>query len=584
MANITNVNELWGRKWRFKDNTPSPSEFSLRNSVVGVKFATFYLGEEVKDVYQTDSSVSNVGITTQGTFIRIGVSESSFTYAYAASGWVGKPAILEFIENTNNYTLSCTNESNFITWFNENATEYVPPLSEWTKGIADAIREKKGTSNLILPLNFEKEIKSIETGSGGFEINGLIEEYKVIVGEKINAGDFVEFVNSVNKILDGTQNSCYTGAFAILLEENKVFITYGNSSSYYLYGTIVEIDGLTMTVTTTQLSSTSNSCRSTPACVLLEPNKVFIAHSYSSNSYLYGTIVEINGLEMTPTTTQLSSTSNSCYNVSPACVLLEPNKVFIAHSYSSNSYLYGTIVEINGLEMTATSKDTNKKNYVGTSCVLLEPNKVFIAYTEASNKILSGAILTINGTTMTLAKNQSLSTFVYNQPKVLLLEPNKVFIASNHTSTYSLLGTIVEINGTTMTPTTTQLTTANYSSYSRIDCILLEPNKIFLTRKDSSDISGVLSGAIIEINGTEMTINSFIINGNKNAVYENNSCILLEPNKIFITYGDGNTNYRHLYGTLYIGEHAKQTTDKINGVAKTSGTEGQTIQVYVPNN
>ena len=163
MANITNVNELWGRKWRFKDNTPSPSEFSLRNSVTGVKFATFYLGEEVKDVYQSGSNVGNVGITTQGTFIRIGVSASSFTYAYAANGWVGKPAILEFVENTENYTLSCSNEENFLTWFNENASEYIPPLNEWTKGVADAIREKKGTSGLIKPLDFAKvvELKSM---------------------------------------------------------------------------------------------------------------------------------------------------------------------------------------------------------------------------------------------------------------------------------------------------------------------------------------------------------------------------------------------------------------------------------------
>ena len=38
-------------------------------------------------------------------------------------------------------------------------------LSDFTKGIADAIREKKGTVMLIDPQDFESEIKSIETGA-----------------------------------------------------------------------------------------------------------------------------------------------------------------------------------------------------------------------------------------------------------------------------------------------------------------------------------------------------------------------------------------------------------------------------------
>ena len=98
-----------------------------------------------------------------------------------------------------------------------------------------------------------------------------------------------------------------------------------------------------MTATTTKLNSTSQSCNDTPNCILLENNKVFIAHQYDINSrYLYETIVQINGTTMTATTTQLNSTPYSCY-YGPSCILLENNKVFIAHSYSTTYYLYGTI-------------------------------------------------------------------------------------------------------------------------------------------------------------------------------------------------------------------------------------------------
>lgn len=88
------------------------------------------------------------------------------------------------------------------------------------------------------------------------DVQGIIKEYEVKAGQNINAGDFVEFFNE------------------------------------YL--------------------SRQNSCRDAPSAILLEDNKVFIAHSYSTSRYLYGTIVTINGTEMTPVTTQLSTISNSC--------------------------------------------------------------------------------------------------------------------------------------------------------------------------------------------------------------------------------------------------------------------------------
>lgn len=43
-------------------------------------------------------------------------------------------------------------------------------LQDLLKDTADAIREKKGTSDLIKPYDFPEEIASIETGGGGLII------------------------------------------------------------------------------------------------------------------------------------------------------------------------------------------------------------------------------------------------------------------------------------------------------------------------------------------------------------------------------------------------------------------------------
>ena len=337
-----------------------------------------------------------------------------------------------------------------------------------------------------------------------------------------------------------------------------------------------------MTATTTQLNSTNNSCYYGTSCVLLESNKIFIAHAYSSSYYLYGTIVEINGTTMTATTTELNSTSKSCYE-SPSCVLLENNKVFITHCVGMAGYLYGTIVEIDETSMTATSNQLDNKDvHYSSSCLLLEQNKVFVAYAGSSYDYLYGIVVEINETTMTATSKAlvGISQSCKYSPSCVLLENNKVFIAHSYGNSYYLYGTVVQINGTEMTPTTTELNSSLQSCYIAPSCVLLESNKVFIAHAYSN--SYYLYGTIVDVNGTSMTATIKFTTTNS---YSNNkyspSCVLLENNKVFIAHSYGNSYY--LYATLYFGNEAVSTTDTIKGVAKTSGTEGQTIQVYVPN-
>lgn len=46
-------------------------------------------------------------------------------------------------------------------------------LSDFLKDVADAIRAKKGTTNLINPQDFSTEIASIETGGGTSDVSDL---------------------------------------------------------------------------------------------------------------------------------------------------------------------------------------------------------------------------------------------------------------------------------------------------------------------------------------------------------------------------------------------------------------------------
>ena len=258
-------------------------------------------------------------------------------------------------------------------------------LSGTYDGSPISVNENVDMQSLI---NEGKIPLSIEVPSGGLEINGLIKEYQVLAGENVNAGDFVEYINNVYKALNSTSYSSYWTPSCILLENNKVFIAHAYNSVYYLYGTIVEINGTTMTATTNELRRIRNSDGNW-ACILLKNNKVLII--YATSGVPYGTIVEIDGTTMTATTTQLSDVKSTRF----CGFLLEPNKVFIAHDYTNEGYLYGTIVEIDGTTITPTTNELNletNSSCNGPSCILLEQNKVFIAHSYGSNRYLGGTI------------------------------------------------------------------------------------------------------------------------------------------------------------------------------------------------
>lgn len=507
------------------------------------------------------------------------------------------------------------------------------------KETANSIREKDGTTTKIKPLDFPDRIRAIEKGifpqgkanitnteevdvssfskaqvvdenlkaeniaegievlgitgtlkSGGLEING--NTITCECNEPITAGDFVEYVKEVCVKLETGSSSSYHSS--IILDDNKAFIAYKRGSISYLYGMIVEITDTIITCTTTQLVAESYSCISIPSAVLLEPNKVFIVHKYN-NHIMYGTIVEINGTEMTATTTQLSE-QNTCY-YEPSAVRLANNKVFIAHAYYHSSstarYLYGTIVEINGTEMTATTTQLSSQGV--TSCfttphtIILAENKVFVAYVvrETWDSSLHGMIAEIQGNEILVMKEKRLNTRLDSTPNALLLESNKILITfKGDSSDYNLYGIIIQIDSSEeMTYTKTQITNDNITCYGKTcpKAITLNNNQVFIVHNRDKDWR-YLYGTIIKINETtiEVVSSKKLNDTSSSGGYSTDSNLeaLLVGKKVFITHPYNSSYY--LSGTIHYPNRVSSVLTTINGVAKTSGAAEETIEVYVP--
>jgi hypothetical protein len=271
-----------------------------------------------------------------------------------------------------------------------------------------------------------------------------------------------------------------------LLPNGNVFIAHSwYLTNMYLYGMVVSINDTTISKgsDTVIIGSTSNSGYAISTCLLPNGN-VFIAHSVSSSYHLHGIVVSINGTTITTgTDTALVSSTNAGYTISTC--LLPNGKVFIAHSYGSNLYLYGMVVSISATTITKGSDtqltDTNGGELTISTCLLPNGN-VFIAHSSGgTNYYLYGKVCVIDGATITPSASVQLDTKTKSAYAIdtCLLPNGDVLISHSHTSGsdyYHLYGMIVNINNSTITKVSdTALVSQQYVAYGA-KCI----SKVFL--------------------------------------------------------------------------------------------------------
>lgn len=403
----------------------------------------------------------------------------------------------------------------------------------------------------------------------GIKLNDVIEEFKYVYqGQEIKAGDFVNYINGVagqtsygtssdTKLVE-SKNAGYEIS-AVVLDENKVFIAHSLTSNYQLYGMVVTINGATITKgADTQLSSMG--CSGYLISAELLPNgNVFIAHTYdNAYYYLYGLVCTISGTTITKgTDTQLRTTQFSGYGITTQ--VLENGNIFIAHR-STNSYiLSGMIITISGTTITKNTdtqiSSTVQLSYASCrpSSVLLENGNIFIAYPYSNNANLFGIVCSISGTTITAGTDTALGSTGGTgwRASVCVLKDGKVFIAHGYDSEdYYLYGIVCTITGKTITKgTDTKLESMTYSGY-WITTQTLENGNVFIAYGAYSD-ERYLYGKIVSISGTTISQYSRVALPNTSTYYTGAcvSSVLLRNGTVLIVHSYS-TNY-YLYAQVW---------------------------------
>ena len=374
------------------------------------------------------------------------------------------------------------------------------------------------------------EAKLYGQSKSGMQLNGIVRDYYAYAGENIKAGDFVEFVNGVSKqtqygtssFTQITSEKSYEIFYAVLLNNENVLLLHSYGSNYYLYGIVVQINGSNITFgIDTQISSETHSAGrvvsgntswydSLTADILPNGN-VFVAHCTDSCDVM-GTLLSISGTTISVITTKQIVSSSSGSALVTKTIALQNGNVIVLHEYTSTSY--------------------------------------YICYASA-------VVCTVSDTSISAGTSTTISGYVDGGDAIngLLLPNGDVFYIHSGTSDLVMYAGILVINGTTFTNKITEQSTGYYYKATKNASLALLPNgNIFLTCANNSyyliaRILTILESSIST--GTVYTLNSSsnsgylptaIINAPKNRViithrYSSTFCIVCEVNEKVITFG-----------------------------------------------
>ena len=430
--------------------------------------------------------------------------------------------------------------------------------------------------------------------SAGININGIIEEYKVAAGEKVKAGDFVEFVNQFygeKELSSDVQVGTY-GLCVVKLSENKVLIAYNSNVGLgaHLHAMAVTLENNdVITGVETVIDEQKDSGKRISA-VALNEGSAFLSYIGSNNLNIRKLIfIDMNNNIEVKHTNALSNTTTYLSTVS-----IENNKVFSA--FNSGAYVYGRIDMIEDDEIKEVVSSTILASVNGAtnnvvSSVLLSNDGIFIAHTYGENNLLYGTYCLLGETDITTVESTAIgSEGVEERVEIsaVKLKENTVLVTGTFSLRFALFGVVCSIDeNNIVSGICTQLISAQeYEGIENICGFRFSDFRAFIMYEASEYTTTGQSGKFIY--GLACTINNQMITIDRNnplrlktgLLTGSQYAFLMSENTIFLIY---NSN---LNVTLYQGpkvEKLKNRYNNILGIAKTSGNSGQVIKVVAPN-
>lgn len=454
----------------------------------------------------------------------------------------------------------------------------------------------------------EKNTAIVNVSSGSEEnidANAEVREFELI-GDSVVPGDFITYYNTYSK-LNSTSGSCYNHLSCVKLNDTTLFIAHAYGSNYKLYCTIAALSSSNSIIsyTTHSLNTTEKICYTGLSCTLIDENKILITHGDYDNKYLYGTIVVVDGTTISSNTTTIIQDYEGVCSSRPYCITLDTNKALVAYR-ESDTYARVCVLSINS---TSISKGENSSinvssNGAGKPCyeivdlIKLSSTKALVVHygkmlNDSPTQLLC-SIVSVSGTNTHCYQASVISNNVYSTLYTAcctLLSDNKVVVFNEQSNRY--YATVLTVGTTTVSqvdyliPTNWRSAAINFES-----CVLMNSDKIFVI----TIIDGIPIYFIIEFIEDNISCTScYLLNKINGKQIDNIECVKLDENKILLVHDLGNYLCYTTYDGIKVKKYFRSTSNanttntndvfsEIIGIAKTGGDASDIIEVYaIPN-
>jgi hypothetical protein len=412
-----------------------------------------------------------------------------------------------------------------------------------------------------------------QTLAGGLEINETAKSLKVQTGQTITAGTFVDLTvvyNSGNNLSNiSTQDS-------VLLTANKILSVYINTSNQQRQATIMTLSGLTLTAVGTPVTLpnfSGQNVNNVIKLIMLNENKAVLVYQNASTSNS-GEAIILNITDNTITTTTPFIFQSGGGVQSLGATKIDENRVFVHWEWrSGDSYWsYSRVLRITGNTIDTPGAQLQMNfGFRGTrvSSFFIGNNNV-VSMSSASSQLF-GYFFTINSFTITKTTDTT-----FNLPsntetvKSVLYDNTRVLVFHARSSTPSAQIGSLTISGTTLSWTngTTVSSSAYWYQIGGIE--KLSNSKIVIYYVDNPQ------GNIPYLRFYNIT-QPFSINTNslERGVSSAGSCLTRVGDDQVLVGSSINTSVREEVQVVI-----NTVNQKFDGLAKTGGTAGQTIEVY----
>ena len=230
----------------------------------------------------------------------------------------------------------------------------------------------------------------------------------------------------------------------------------------------------------------------------------------------------------------------------------------------------GTTISVNFLSRPVFN---NRRNTTYISTVALSNSKVLVAYNDGGNSGSGTAVvLTISGTTISAGTETVFNSRRTVYISAVALSNSKVLVAyGDLVEPRYGMAVVLAISGTTISAGTETVFNSRRTVY--ISTVALSNSKVLVAYRDG-DNSYYGTAVALTINGTTISVGNKTVFNNGTTSYT--SAAALSDSQALVAYYDDDGDY------ALIGEVIQPATTRDNyvGVAKTSGTAGQTVEVF----